>query len=238
MRLIVVRHYKTLNNARRRILGWTDSPPVPGWESNLAELDHILRAHVPRFDCLYSSSLTRARETARWFARQRPDVPVRERAELNEVDYGELAGFSKAWVETQCPRYKRDPGYVFPHGESFESMRERSIGCLIDLEREHAEQTLLVVVHAGIIRGLITHFLGLPLLGNLNQKISHRYIGDFSIHDHRCTRYDEIGEPSGFVRDGTLDIPCLLTGSAVNRDAPSNPAQSFRRVGSGCVSPN
>lgn len=238
MRLIVVRHYKTLNNANRRILGWTDSPPVPGWENDLTELDQILRAHVPRFDCLYSSGLTRARETARWFARQRPGARVRERAELNEVDYGELAGFAKVWVATHCPRYKSDPGYVFPNGESFEHMRDRSLRCLIELEREHAEQTLLLVVHAGIIRGLITHFLGLPLLGHLNQKISHRYIGDFSIHDHRCTRYDELGEPSGFVRDGTIEIPCLLTASAGDDDAPSNQVQPLRMIGPVFASPN
>ncbi len=209
MRLIVLRHYKTFSNANRRILGWTDSAPVPGWEGTLAQLDQVLQKHALRFDYLYSSGLIRARETARWIARQRPGAPLRERAELNEVDYGDLAGCSKDWVEAHYPQYKNDPGYVFPNGESFEQMRERSRRCLIELEREHAEQTLLLVVHAGVIRGLITHFLNLPFVGNLRQKIPHRYIGDFLIQDQRCICYDELGVPSGFVRDGIIEIPYL-----------------------------
>lgn len=214
MRLIVIRHYKTLNNLRRRILGWTDSPPTPIWRADLGRIDALLRAKGLRFDAVYSSSLVRARETARWLADQHPGTPMRECPELNEVDYGELAGLSKDWVQSHWPQYKSDPDYVFPNGESFAAMRERSVNRLLALERQHKGQTLLVVLHAGVIRGLITRLLDLPFAANLRQKISHRYIGDFTILEQRCCRYDELGEPSGFVRDAVIDIPHCRAASA------------------------
>ncbi|NEV64091.1 histidine phosphatase family protein [Thiorhodococcus minor] len=223
MRLIVIRHYKTLNNLRRRILGWTDSPPIPSWRTDLARIDALLRAKGLRFDAVYSSSLARARETARWLAEQRPGTPMRERPELNEVDYGELASLSKDWAQRHWPQYKSDPDFVFPNGESFAAMRERSVNCLLGLERQHKGQTLLVVLHAGVIRGLITCLLDLPFATNLKQKISHRYIGDFTIREQRCCRYDELGEPSGFVHNGVIDIPCrsLTSAGGMRPDADS-----------------
>ncbi len=208
MRLILVRHYKTLNNACRRILGWTDSPPVPHWEEGLAQLERVLRERGLQFDWIYSSRLERARATAEWFAQRYGGLRVRECTELNEVDYGELAQLCKRWVAEHVPEYKRNPSYVFPHGESFQAMRERSLRCVLGMESEHESDTLLVVAHAGVIRGLITHFLELSFADNLRRKVSHRYIGDFLIHNQRCVRYDELGEPSGFIRDGVIEIPC------------------------------
>ena len=42
---------------------------------------------------------------------------------------------------------------------------------------------------------------------NLKRKISHRYIGDFELEGESCTRYNELGNPSGFVKQGELRTP-------------------------------
>ena len=42
MRVIVVRHYKTLLNASDQILGWGDAPRVAGWRADVAMVDEAL----------------------------------------------------------------------------------------------------------------------------------------------------------------------------------------------------
>jgi broad specificity phosphatase PhoE len=219
MRFILVRHYRTVNNATRKIMGWGDAPPVDDWESDLRFIDDLIRNRDVRFDAYYSSALNRARESARYFAGRRGCAGVHAAPELNEVNYGELFQQPKPWVEENYPPYKKDPDFVFPEGESFRQMQRRTVDFVLSLQSIHAGHTLLIVAHAGVIRALVSHFLELELAPNLRRKVSHRYIGDFTIENGACIRYDEIGRPSGFVRDGIVEIPY--------RRAPCDPRASF-----------
>lgn len=232
MRLIIVRHFKTLNNLARRIMGWGDAPPADDWEEDLLDVDRVLSTRGIRFDGIYSSALGRSRETARYFAASRGRLQVRSSARLNEVNYGDLFQAPKHWVAEHYPEYKTDPDYVFPGGESFRAMQKRSLDYLLSLEARHSADTLLLVLHAGVIRGLVTHFLALPYAPNLRRKVSHRYIGDFTISQSVCVRYDEIGRPSGFVKDGVLAIPWapgqVVPASRRLQDPPAVPREAPR----------
>jgi broad specificity phosphatase PhoE len=84
----------------------------------------------------------------------------------------------------------------------------RFIKSIADLNRD---KTVLIVVHAGIIRGLICHFMGLDYGSNLKRKITHRYIGDFTFDGPICIRYDELGTYSGFVKSKIIEIPFYRT---------------------------
>jgi broad specificity phosphatase PhoE len=86
-------------------------------------------------------------------------------------------------------------------------MQRRSVDFVLSLEARHAQSTLLLVVHAGVIRGLVCHFLGLDYAPNLKHKISHRYIGEMTIEAGRCTGYHEFGALSGFVTSGVVRLP-------------------------------
>ena len=134
---------------------------------------------------------------------------------LNEVNYGKLYKKKKQWVAEHYPQHKKDPDFVYPEGESFRQMQERSVRYLSTLAVTHPQNTVLIVVHAGVIRGLVSHFLGLKYADNLKQKISHRYVGDFLFEGNTCRRYDELGKPSGFVREAVIEIPfaCPVTGA-------------------------
>ena len=207
MRVIVIRHFRTINNEARLIMGWGDAPRAADWEDDLHVVDKRLRAAGLHFDAFYSSALGRARETARYFARGRGRTDVQSSPAINEVNYGEFFGRSKQAVEESCPQYKQDPGFVFPGGESFNQMQRRSVELLLSLDARYAGRTLLLVAHAGVIRGLICRFMGLDFSANLRRKVSHQYIGDFTIENGACVRYDELGRPSGFVKDGVLEVP-------------------------------
>lgn len=211
MRAIVVRHYKTILNAADQIIGWGDAPRVKGWRSDLAFVNERLRECDVRPQAVYSSDLERARQTAMFYARCHGIHIVNDSPLLNEVNYGALYKKSKKWVASHIPQHKVDPDFVYPDGESFRQMQNRSVSFLTSLAGLYPGRTVMLVVHAGVIRGFVSHFLGLDYAGQLKRKLSHRYIGDFHFRGHVCVRYDELGKPSGFVRDGVVEVPCRIT---------------------------
>jgi broad specificity phosphatase PhoE len=232
MRFILVRHYKTVNNEQRRIMGWGDAPRADDWEADLAHIDEVIRNRDIRFDAFYSSALARSRETSRYFAEKRGCDLVHAAYELNEVNYGELFEQSKDWVEANFPQYKKDPDFVFPEGESFHQMQRRSVDFVLSLQRMHANDTLLLVAHAGVIRGLISHFLGLDFASNLKRKVSHRYVGEFVVEKGVCVYYDELGKPSGFVKDGVVEVPYRRqTGGGTGGSYVTGPERGFKEAG-------
>ncbi len=216
MRAIVTRHYKTLINASEQILGWGDSPRDTGWKSDVEFVSERIKKNGISFDAVYSSDLERARQTAMFHARLFGIHIIHDTTALNEVNYGELYKKKKKWVAEHYPQYKKDPDFVYPGGESFRQMQQRSVNYVSNLAITHPQQTVLLVVHAGVIRGFISHFLGLNYAENLKHKISHRYIGDFLFEGNACVRYDELGKPSGFVREGVIEIPfaCPVAGKS------------------------
>ncbi|MGD8851349.1 MAG: histidine phosphatase family protein [Gammaproteobacteria bacterium] len=201
MRAIVVRHYKTLLNSAGRIMGWQDAPRVKDWFADVSYVDAQLRERGIALDAIYSSDLERARQTAMYYGRSHGIHIVHDSPALNELDYGTLSARSKKWVERHIPEHKMDPDFVYPGGESFRQMQRRSTAFISSLARTLGGKTILVVVHAGVIRGLVSHFLGLDYATQLKRKISHRYIGEFFFAGEVCVRYDELGKPSGFARD-------------------------------------
>lgn len=207
MRAIVVRHYKTLLNASDQILGWGDAPKAEGWQGDLAAVDENLNAEKIIFDAVYSSDLERARRTAMYYAKSRRIHVVHDSPLLNEVNYGTLYKKKKKWVAKHIPQHKKDPDFVYPKGESFRDMQHRSVNFILSLAESRGDQTLLIVVHAGVIRGLVSHFLKLDYANHLTQKISHRYIGDFLFKGSSCVRYNELGNLSGFVEEGGITVP-------------------------------
>ena len=206
MRVILTRHYKTISNEDDRIIGWGDSPPGSDWKADIEYVDARFQAHGLDFDEIYSSNLERSRQTAIIHAVRYGIAFVNSAAELNEINYGKLQKHKKSWVARRYPQHKKNPDMVYPEGESFRQMQQRSVEFLLSLAAKHPRQTILIVAHAGVIRGLVSHFLGLELADNLKQKVSFRYIGDFLLENGYCLRYDELGEASGFVSNGVIEL--------------------------------
>ena len=231
MRVIITRHYKTIINASDQILGWGDSPRDKGWKADVEFVSTRMRERGINFDAVYSSDLERSRQTAMFHANLLGIHIIHDSTALNEVNYGELYKKKKKWVAEHYPRHKKDPDFVYPRGESFRQMQQRSVSYISTLAEKYPEQTVLIVVHAGVIRWLVSHFLGLNYADHLNHKISHRYIGDFLFEGKTCVRYDELGKSSGFISEGGIEIPftCPVAGgSVISAKLPSAPEFSTR----------
>ncbi len=209
MRAIVIRHYKTRFNETGRLMGWADSPRGRDWKIDFDFVDSRLRDQGIDFDAVYSSDLGRSRQTAKIHAKNL-DIPgIFDTPQLNEINYGKLQKMKKMWIRRFFPQHKTRADLVYPSGESFHQMQQRSIDFFSSLAASNPGQTILIVTHAGVIRGLISHFIGLDFGNHLERKISFRYIGDFRFDGPVFTRYEELGNPSGFVEQNAITLPFI-----------------------------
>jgi broad specificity phosphatase PhoE len=114
---------------------------------------------------VYSSPRERAYYTARAVAEPH-GLKVETADGVDEVDFGEWTGLSfdelegdPGWDEWNSQRSSARP----PSGESMEEACRRSVAALEEIAARHDDQTIVVVSHCDIIRGLIAYYLGLPL---------------------------------------------------------------------------
>ena len=114
---------------------------------------------------VYSSPRERAWYTARELA-DRLDIKVTTAAGLDEVDFGEWTGLGfdalegdQAWDEWNSARGTARP----PRGESMAEAMVRAVAAVEEIAFDHPGKTVAAVSHCDIIRGLVAHFLGLPL---------------------------------------------------------------------------
>ncbi len=207
MRVLLTRHCKTKFNVSGHIMGWSDSPQVDDWLDDVQFVESELAQRGVQPDLVYTSALGRARHTGDYLAAQFERMAEHSQ-QLNEVDYGELSEKPKKWVAATYPLHKVDPDFTYPGGESFSAMQVRAVAYLNELAETHGDQTLLCVAHAGVIRGLISHYLHLDFAAQLRRKIPHRYIGVLYLEHGVCQTYEEWGDPSGFVTEQAITLPC------------------------------
>ena len=114
---------------------------------------------------IYSSPRERAYYTARAIADQH-EMKVEISDALDEVDFGDWTGSGfdalegdPAWDEWNSARGSARP----PGGESMGEAVARAVAGIEEIARLNPERTVAAVSHCDIIRGVIAHYLGLPL---------------------------------------------------------------------------
>lgn len=116
-------------------------------------------------DAVYSSPLERAWYTARDIAEPH-DLNVQRVDALDEIDFGDWSGksFSELEGEEDWHRWNEARGSArCPGGESMAEAVARAVEAVEAIAAEQDERTAAVVTHCDIIRGILAHYLGLPL---------------------------------------------------------------------------
>lgn len=162
--IILVRHGQTAVNAGGRLQGRTDAPLTGLGRRQAAAAAAAVAAGAASEDRLrrpmrvIASPLIRARETAAAFG---VDVEVDER--WIELDYGEWEGRPVASVPLQeWDRWRADPGFAPPDGESLETLAQRVGDACADLAAAAAagDGDIVVVSHVSPIKGAVGWALG------------------------------------------------------------------------------
>ena len=154
--LIVIRHGETPWNREKRMQGTTDTALSDVGRAQAQALGRRLAGHS--FTALYSSDLSRARETARAIAEHSGHEVVTD-ARLQERRFGIFEGLTAAEIQSRYPdehaRFvSRDPEYEVPGGESARVFTQRCLGCLAAIADHHRGEAVVVVSHGLVLDSL------------------------------------------------------------------------------------
>jgi probable phosphoglycerate mutase len=149
--ITLVRHGETTWNAMNKVQGQLESPLSPRGVAQAEALARRLQ-HEP-FDAMYSSDLSRARDTAKKIAAlSGHDIVVDTR--LRERHYGMFQGLTWDDIKRDHPeeyaQYKgRFPNVTIPGGESADEFFGRVLEVLAEISAKH--EHALVVAHGGLV---------------------------------------------------------------------------------------
>jgi broad specificity phosphatase PhoE len=165
MLLYLMRHGETDWNIERRCQGFTDSP-LNG--AGLRQAESIAR-HLSkmRLAAIYSSTLSRAFETARTIAKYH-DAAVHATDDLRELNQGEFEGLTITDLVTQhgdfLQKWFRNPADLkLPGGESLREMQARAWSALERIVEKHSDGDVAVVSHNLCNSALLCRIMKLEL---------------------------------------------------------------------------
>jgi 2,3-bisphosphoglycerate-dependent phosphoglycerate mutase len=164
-RLCIVRHGETAWNAEHRVQGQLDVPLNAIGQAQAQAAAKVLQRE--KFDAIYSSDLSRARQTAAPAANLLSMEIAVDQA-LRERHYGIFERLTYAEVKARFPedyaRFEaRDPEYAFRTGESLKDFSARSISAITKIVNQNGDRSILVFTHGGVLDKLYRFVTGLPL---------------------------------------------------------------------------
>ena len=164
-RICFIRHGETDWNVDKRIQGQTDTPLNETGRGQALAMAFNAAHHD--FSAVYSSDLVRALDTAKMVASRR-GFEVLTLPQFRERHFGIFQGLT---AEEGLQRYPaadvwytaRDVNYDFVTGESLVQFAERVKQAVDTLAKNHANQTIAVVSHAGVLEIVYRKATGRPL---------------------------------------------------------------------------
>jgi broad specificity phosphatase PhoE len=149
--LYLVRHGETAWNAERRFQGSLDVALNERGREQARSLATWLAAQPAQFSAIYSSDLARAAETAAIIGEQLHLAP-HTTPDLREIDTGAWSGLNGEEIERAFPgelqRWREDAGtFRMPGGESVHEVRDRVMGVMHGIARDHPDEAVIVVAH-------------------------------------------------------------------------------------------
>ncbi len=147
--IFLVRHGETDWNRERRIQGHSDIPLNESGRIQAQALSERLEGE--HFDAVYSSDLSRARETAQ-IAAAPTSLPLTELVELREKHFGSWEGLTSDVVLARFPEASSGP---WGDGETTDEMSARVVAALRSIAADHNGGNVLVVTHGGPVRAAL-----------------------------------------------------------------------------------
>ena len=160
LRIYLARHGQTDWNVERRLQGSTDTPLNATGRQQAAQLAETLRGI--RLDAVYSSTLSRSRETAEI---AHGSVPLTSLAGLAERRMGKFEGrrvdASDPATAAEYERRSVDPDDALDGGESLNQFFERVRTTINAIKGQHNAGSILIVGHGGTNRMILRALLAL-----------------------------------------------------------------------------
>jgi len=164
-KLVIVRHAEAVGNKIREFHGWTDEGITEKGRLQASIVAERLK-NIP-VDVIYSSSMKRTMETARYIAEVKnlPIIPVDD---LKEINGGLWEGMTWSELAHKYPDeydiWENKPHLLqMPEGESMKSFQQRVVTAVMRILEREAGKNILIVTHGTVIRVLLCRLKELPL---------------------------------------------------------------------------
>lgn len=183
-RLLLVRHADIAPQYAGQYVGSTDVPAEPHGLQQARQVAELVQATRP--GRCFCSPLLRARQTAELIC-DLTGLEIRVDEDIREVDFGQWEGRKFEQIAADDPEAVDrwadfSEAFTFPGGESVGDFLTRIRRAARRFATDPAE-VVLAVTHAGVIRGMICHFLGLH----------PRHYLLFNVRHAACTTIDLYG---------------------------------------------
>ena len=163
--LILIRHGETVWNIESRFQGHFDSPLTQRGREQIKALGKRMKGFT--FNELFASDLGRTVETAAIITGF-TEHEVQTDPRLRERHYGVLEGLTLPEINVQyadiLDRLKtNDPNFIIPDGESHYQHYMRNIDFVEEKIAEKSGESIVLVVHGGVLDNLFRYVAGLGL---------------------------------------------------------------------------
>jgi len=179
MKLILLRHGKTVWNKDHRLQGQSNSPIT---KEGLIEVEKVAKyLKNEKIDEIYCSSLKRTYVTAKEITKSHKKLKIKKLKALNEISYGKLEGmnfseidknFPEEWAKRMSNKYL----YRLPGGENYKDLEKRIKSVLKMIKKKHKKETIVIVAHLNVNRVILKLLLQLRRQNVLNAWQPHNCI--------------------------------------------------------------
>ena len=166
--IYVFRHGETDSNAEHRMQGWLDVPLNETGVTQAAALAH--RLSDVRFDCIYSSPLSRALDTARHVAGTNTQIIINN--DLREWNLGDFCGHILRLTDEPADTpidmsgdtlhipyaLISDDDFLPPNGETYNMFIARVRNAFLDIVNNSDGQTIGIATHGGVAKNIMRQF--------------------------------------------------------------------------------
>jgi 2,3-bisphosphoglycerate-dependent phosphoglycerate mutase len=162
--LALVRHGQSEWNLAGRFAGRTDVDLTEDGVNEARNAGRLLKAEGLQFDAGFTSTLRRAQRTLAILVEElgQSGIPVFSDARLDERDYGELVGLTRAaaierWGAERVNAWRRSYDAAPPGGESLKDTAARVLPCYEQeiLPRVLRGERVLIAAHGNCLRALV-----------------------------------------------------------------------------------
>ncbi|HON52813.1 MAG TPA: histidine phosphatase family protein [Bacteroidales bacterium] len=145
--LSLIRHGQTDWNAVGKLQGREDIPLNDFGREQAKKLAHYFS--LQQWDCIVTSPLQRAFETARIISNSLQNIQIHTNALLVERCWGQASGL------TYEQRKETFPDGIIPQQEEFEPLQQRAMQAMNDIIRQHEGKHVIVVSHGALINAVL-----------------------------------------------------------------------------------
>ncbi len=146
LKLIVIRHGETASNENGIMRGWNDVPLSDEGRLDAKNIAMRLRNNPP--DCIISSDLERAKETAQIIS-DGCGAPIEAYMKgLRSWNVGNYVGQKSEDIEWDLLYYAFDkPDEVVGGGESFNTFKTRFLSCIEEIVKNYSGKNVALITH-------------------------------------------------------------------------------------------